>query len=94
MSLSFVKFSAFPVANSVTESFPSVIVPVLSLKRILKLPAVSRPFIFLTSTLSLAIFMLWKERSIDVSIGRPSGTAHTITVTATVTASIIKRIHS
>ncbi len=36
----------FPVAISTTERRPSVIVPVLSLKRILKLPAVSRPLIF------------------------------------------------
>ena len=83
-----------PVINSTTESLPSVIVPVLSLKSKLRLPAVSRPLIFLTSTLSFDILILWNERSIEVSIGRPSGTAHTIIVTATVIASIKSFIHS
>ena len=53
----------------------------------LKLPAVSKPLILRTKTLSLAIFKLWKESKIEVSIGKPSGTAQTIMVTATVTAS-------
>ena len=88
------KVETFPVASSTTDSFPSVIVPVLSLNRMLRLPAVSRPLIFLTRTLSFAIFKLWKESRIDVSIGRPSGTAQTIIVTATVTAFIISRIQS
>ena len=34
-----------PVAISTTESLPSVMVPVLSLKRMLRLPAVSKPLI-------------------------------------------------
>ena len=84
----------FPVAISTTERRPSVIVPVLSLKRILKLPAVSRPLIFRTRTLSFAIFKLWNESKMDVSIGKPSGTAQTIMVTAIVIASMMRRIHS
>ena len=60
----------------------------------LRLPAVSNPLIFRTNTLSFAIRKLWNDNSIDVSIGNPSGTAHTIIVTATVIASIIRRIHS
>ena len=83
-----------PVASSTTDSLPSVMVPVLSLKRMLRLPAVSRPLIFRTSTLSLAIFRLWKDSRMLVSMGSPSGTAQTMMVTATVTASMIRRIHS
>ena len=50
--------ATLPVAISTTERRPSVMVPVLSLNRMLRLPAVSRPLIFLTRTLSFAIFRL------------------------------------
>ena len=94
ISESFENFVTFPVTISTTDNLPSVIVPVLSLNKMLRLPAVSRPFIFLTNTLSFAILRLWKDISIEVSIGSPSGTAQTIIVTATVTASITNLTHS
>ena len=91
---SFLNCFTSPVAISVTVSLPSVIVPVLSLKRMLKLPAVSRPLILCTRTLSLIIRMLWKEDRMDVNDGKPSGTAHTMMVTEVETAATIKNIHA
>ena len=93
-SFSLVNTRWLPVASSTTESLPWVMVPVLSVKSRDREPAVSRPLILRTRTLSLAMRRLWNERRMEVSIGRPSGTAHTMMVTATVTASIIRRIHS
>ena len=77
--------SAFAI--SAILSLPSVIVPVLSLNNILRLPAVSRPFNLRTKTLSPAICIDWNDINIEVNIGRPSGTAQTTIVTATVIAS-------
>ena len=85
-------FTTFPVTISATDRRPSVMVPVLSLKRMLRLPAVSRPLILRTRTLSFAILRLWRDSRIEVSMGSPSGTAQTMMVTATVTASMISRI--
>ena len=93
ISLILEKVLPFPIAISTTDNLPSVIVPVLSLNKILKLPAVSRPFIFLTRTLSFAILKLWNDNKMEVNIGNPSGTAQTIIVTATVIESISNRIH-
>ena len=88
-SFSLVKMRWLPVASSTTDRRPSVMVPVLSVNSTDRLPAVSRPLILRTSTLSLIMRMLWKDSSMLVSIGRPSGTAQMMMVTATVTASMI-----
>ena len=48
-----------PVATSTTLSLPSVIVPVLSEKSSDSEPAVSKPLILCTSTLSFAMRILW-----------------------------------
>ena len=49
-------------------------VPVLSLNKIFKLPAVSIPTIFLTKTLFLSILFMLDDKTSVIIIGRPSGT--------------------
>ena len=87
-SFSLVKMRWLPVASSTTDRRPSVMVPVLSVKSRDREPAVSRPLILRTRTLSLIMRMDWKDMRMLVSMGRPSGTAQMMIVTATVTASM------
>ena len=62
-------------------------VPVLSLNRMFRLPAVSMPETLRTSTLSLSIFPIFWADTIAIMRGRPSGTAMTMMITASMTAS-------
>ncbi len=65
---------------------PLVSVPVLSEKSIFKLPEVSIPTNFRTSTLSFSIRFILEDSTTVIIIGSPSGTATTITVMARVRA--------
>ena len=67
------------------SSLPLVIVPVLSENRIFREPAVSIPATFLTSTLSLSILPMFCAETIAIISGRPSGTAITMMITASIT---------
>ena len=70
----------------ITSKLPFVRVPVLSVKRIFKLPAVSIPVSFLTKTLFLSILFIFDDNTKVIIIGKPSGTATTIIVTHKVKA--------
>ncbi|MPM09695.1 hypothetical protein SDC9_56017 [bioreactor metagenome] len=74
--------------NFETCIFPTVKVPVLSVNNMFKLPAVSIPTSFLTSTLSLIIRFMFDESTTVIITGKPSGTATTMMVTARVSALI------
>ena len=63
-------------------------VPVLSLKRIFKEPAVSMPSALRTSTLWSSILLVFCMSTREIIKGSPSGTAHTMMTTARDTASI------
>ena len=78
----------FPVIKPVTSSFPFVIVPVLSVNSRFRLPAVSMPVSFRTSTLSRSIFRIFKEDTMAIIRGSPSGTAMTMMITARIRACI------
>ena len=67
---------------------PFVIVPVLSLNRMFRLPAVSMPIGFLTSTLCFNIVPVLTIRTSEIIRGNPSGTAQTTITIASVSASI------
>ena len=69
-----------------TVIFPSVSVPVLSVKSMFILPAASIPTGFLTSTLSFTILFIFDDRTTAIIIGNPSGTATTITVNPSIKA--------
>ena len=88
ISAKFLLSSALPSTNVTASSLPLVIVPVLSLKSMFKLPAVSIPTIFLTSTLSLSILPIFKADTSATIRGSPSGTAITMIMTASITAFI------
>ena len=74
------------VKKSTTSSRPLVMVPVLSLKRIFREPAVSIPSAFLTSTLWSSILLVFCISTSEIISGRPSGTAQTMITTARDTA--------
>ena len=61
-------------------------VPVLSVNKIFRLPAVSIPTSLRTKTLLFNIFFILDERTSVIIIGSPSGTATTIIVTLSVRA--------
>ena len=69
-----------------TSSLPFVIVPVLSVNKIFKLPAVSIPTSFLTKTLFLSIVFILEDNTKVIIKGNPSGTETTIMVTLKVRA--------
>ena len=69
-----------------TSNCPLVRVPVLSVNKMLRLPAVSIPTNFLTRTLFFNIFFIFEDRTRVIIMGRPSGTATTIIVTLSVKA--------
>ncbi len=71
---------------SATLNFPSVNVPVLSENRIFKLPAVSIPNNFRTNTLACNNLRIFKDNTIAIIIGKPSGTATTIMIIANIKA--------
>ena len=75
-----------PSKKPTTSRLPLVIVPVLSEKSIFKEPAVSIPVNFLTKTLFFNILFILEDKTKVIIIGRPSGTATTIIVTAKVSA--------
>ena len=79
--------SPFAVKNSTTSREPLVIVPVLSLNKIFKEPAVSIPTAFLTNTLCSNIFLVFCINTKEIMSGSPSGTAQTIITIARETAS-------
>ena len=64
-------------------------VPVLSEQITLMQPMVSHATIFLTSAFCLDILMMFTARHADTMVGRPSGTAATISVMEVVNASEI-----
>ena len=78
---------AVPSRKVTTSSCPLVIVPVLSLNRRLRLPAVSIPLILRTKTLSLSILPMFWAETMAIINGKPSGTAMTMMMTASMTAS-------
>ena len=75
---------------AITFNFPSVIVPVLSVNKILMLPAVSIPMSLRTRILLLSILFILDDKTKVIIIGSPSGTATTIMVTLKVKALRIK----
>ena len=75
-----------PSRKLVTSNFPFVKVPVLSVNRIFKLPAVSIPTNFLTNTLFFNILFILDDNTKVIIIGNPSGTATTMIVTDKVSA--------
>ena len=82
----------WPLASTmaITFNFPSVIVPVLSVNKILMLPAVSIPMSLRTRILLLSILFILDDKTKVIIIGSPSGTATTIMVTLRVKALRIK----
>ena len=70
----------------ITSSLPFVRVPVLSVNKIFKFPAVSIPTNLRTKTLFFNIFFILDDNTKVIIIGNPSGTATTITVTHNVRA--------
>ena len=79
-------FSNSGVTNDVTDNFPSVRVPVLSVNKMFNEPDVSIPTNFLTKTFLFIILFILEESTSVIIIGSPSGTAITITATLNVTA--------
>ena len=75
-----------PVRKALTESRPWVRVPVLSVNRIFRLPAVSMPSSLRTSTLTLSSFFMLIASTMAIIIGKPSGTATTTTMIAKIAA--------
>ena len=75
-----------PVIKPTTSSFPLVMVPVLSVNSRFRLPAVSIPFSLRTSTWSFNIFRMFREDTIAIIRGSPSGTAITMMMTARISA--------
>ena len=73
--------------QSLTFMRPSVMVPVLSLNRMFREPAVSMPSALRTSTLWSSILLVFCISTREIISGRPSGTAHTMMTTARDTAS-------
>ena len=70
-----------------TMSFPVVSVPVLSVKRMSMLPAVSIPTSRLTRTPERSIRFMFEESTTVIIIGSPSGTA-----TTTMDIAIVKAV--
>ena len=70
------------VKNSTTSSRPLVMVPVLSLNRMFREPAVSMPSALRTSTLWSSILLVFCISTNEIIRGSPSGTAHTTMTTA------------
>ena len=69
-----------------TSNFPRVKVPVLSVNKMFKEPAVSIPTNFLTKTLFFNNLLIFDDKTKVIIIGKPSGTETTIMVTARVKA--------
>ena len=77
------------VKNSTTSRWPLVMVPVLSLNRMFREPAVSMPSALRTSTLWSSILLVFCISTREIIRGSPSGTAQTMMTTARDTASTI-----
>ena len=77
------------VKKSTTSNIPFVIVPVLSLNKMLREPAVSIPSALRTNTLWSSILLVFCMSTSEIINGNPSGTAQTIITTAKETASTI-----
>ena len=76
------------VKKSTTSNSPFVIVPVLSLNKIFREPAVSIPSALRTNTLWSNILLVFCIKTSEIIKGSPSGTAQTIITTASETALI------
>ena len=80
------EYSPSAVMTRVTVKSPHVSVPVLSQKSMFRLPAVSMPTSFFTSTRSRSIRFIFEDSTTVIIIGSPSGTATTMTEIASVSA--------